>query len=768
MATRANKSKPAQTIRRLDSPERVRGAPVYATDIQMPGMLHARVFRSQVPRGRVLSVNADAALQVPGVVAVVTGKDVKGGQLAFPRMRPIPGKGVPPGSDWPSGFQLFPEYVNFVGEGIAAVAAVTPEAAQKAVNLIEAEIEELPAVLKMEDALKPDAPQLYPHGNLMQPPWVYERGDVQKGFDQSDVVMEGTYRTPRQSHAIVEPFCAVAAVQDGLLTVWTVMNSPYEFLQELAVLLGLEEDKLRVVCTAGPTYGGRDNVVPTLEPVAALLSMKTGRPIRLAFTSEEVFQVSRTRHESLVKVKMGLRKDGRVVAMSADATVNGGAYAMLGGRVVESMASKFLGLYSVPNLRYEGKPVRTNTIPAGSYRSVASVQIFFAVETLMNEAARALKIDPVRLRQINHIKSNESLLWGTVVDATPLEQCIAQGAKKFGWGKPKPAPSGEGKAIGRGMAISMHHTGLGNIAREGSGVRAELTDEGRIRIVTSIPDNGQGAQTVLAVIASRALRLPMEAVEMRMGDTLNAPIDYVGAGVNRVTYITGEATKQACNLLRPMLDALAGEAGLPSRADFVSRRRLRRPKAEATAGGGLSSGGVQTVDDLQRLAKWRLSQKEPMPSAEFSYKPLEADPWPTFVAHFAEVEVDTETGYVRVLWYVAAQDVGEAIIPDICDVQTEGGVYHGVGLALREELYVEDGMVTNGNFMEYSAGGIAEFFPVESVLIETEGLPPKGIGTSVAPPVAPAIVAAIADATGFFVHEVPATPERVLRAMGKL
>ena len=205
------------------------------------------------------------------MIAFVTGKDVNGGQPGFPTLRPIPGqKGTPPGSDWPTGFRVFPEIVDFVGEGIAAIAAETPEAAQEAAELVEVDIKELPPVLTMEEALNPDAPQLSPHGNLIQPPWTYEYGDVEAGFAQADLVFEGTYRTPRQAHAIIEPMCAVAAVEKGLLTVWTVVNSPHEIRQELAILLGMEEGQIRVVCAAGPTYGSRDNVIPTLEPVCAL------------------------------------------------------------------------------------------------------------------------------------------------------------------------------------------------------------------------------------------------------------------------------------------------------------------------------------------------------------------------------------------------------------------------------------------------------------------------------------------------------------------
>ncbi len=741
----ASNSPPVEGILRLDAPDRARGAPAYSTDIQMPGMLHAKVVRSHVPRGRVISVGIEAAAQVPGVVAFVTGKDVNGSQPGFPTLRPIPGqKGTPPGSDWPTGFRVFPEIVDFAGEGIVAVAAETLEAAQEAADLIDVEIEELPPVLTMEQALAPNAPQLDTHGNLLQPPWTYEKGDIDRAFAEADFVFEDTYRTPRQAHAIIEPLCAVAAVEKGLLTVWTVMNSPYEILQEMAALLGMKENQIRVVCTAGPSYGARDNVINSMEPVCALLAMKTGRPVRIALTSEEMFQVSRTRHESRFHIKTGVASDGRILAMSGDVVINGGAYSLLAGRVIESIASKFLGLYKVPNLHFEGRAVRTNTLPAGSYRSVASVQNSFALETQLNKIAKALSIDPIELRQKNHIKSGDKLLWGTVVDASPLERCISLGAEKFGWAPNKPPTRRGEKAIGQGMAISMHHTGVGNVTREGSAIRVQLTEDGRIKVTTSIPDNGQGALTTLTVMASKALNLPVEAIEMRMGDTFEAPLDYMGAGVNRVTYITGTALRQACKELKTMLEAMAGEVPLPASA-------------------------LNTLDGLQRLAQWcSTSRGRPLPQIESEFHPPDMDPAPTYAAHFAEVEVDTKTGEVKVLKYVAAQDMGEVILPDICEIQVEGGVYHGAGLALREELYVEDGMVTNGNFMEYSVGGIGESFPVDVVLVETDGAPPRGVGTSVAPPVAPAIASAVADATGQFIREVPVTPSRVLKSLGKL
>ena len=737
-----SQAREAEPVRRLDAPEKVRGTAVYSTDFKLPGMLHAKVYRSDVARGRVVSVDTSAAARVPGAVAFVTGKDVKGGEPGFPRLRPVPGFGDPGGHDWPTGFTLFPETVNFIGEGVAAVAAETPEAAQEAVDLIEAEIEELPPVFTMEEAVGPDAPQLFPHGNLLQPPWVYHKGDLEKAFAQAELVLEGIYTTPRQAHAIIEPMCAVAAVQDGLITVWTVMNSPHEIQQELAIILGLEEERVRVVCLQGPSYGARDNLTNSLEGAACLLAMKTGRPVRIALTSEEMFQVGRTRHESRFHLKTGTTRDGRLLAMYGDALINGGPYSLLSGRVLESIASKFLGIYKVPNLYFRGRAVRTNTVPGGSYRSVASVQNFFAIETHLNEIAAKLDIDPIELRRRNHIRTGDKLLFGTPMDASALETCISQGAERFGWGADKPRPSGADRVVGNGMAISMHHTGVGNVAREGSAVRVELTEEGRIRAVTSIPDNGQGSLTALTVMASRAWDLPMEAIEMRMGDTLDTPFDFMGAGVNRVTYITGTALREASRELKAALDALAGEAQIPAP---VSR------------------------EDLKRLADWHSQTRGgPLPSAEHLFRPSDLDPAPTCSAHFARVEVDTETGEVLVLKYVAAQEVGEAILPDVCEVQVEGGVYHGAGLALREELIVEDGMVANGNFMEYSVGGIGEWFPVDVVLVSMEGSPPKGVGTSVAPPVAPAIVAAIADATGCFLHEVPATPARLLKALGKL
>jgi len=740
----SSKSTKNESVLRIDAPEKVHGAPVYSTDFELPGMLHAKVLRSYISRGKILSIDTKAAYKVPGVISIVTSEDVSGGELGFPELRPIPGKGIPPGSDWPSGFRLFPSIVNFIGEGIAAVAAETAEAAQEAVDLIEVEIEEMPPVLTMDEALSPDAQLIFPHGNLVQPEWTYTKGNVEKALTDAFFTFEGIYKTPRQAHAIIEPLCAVAApTGQGRITIWTVVNSPHEIQQELAILLGMNEDKIRVICTQGPSYGARDNVTNSLEAAAGLLALKTGRPIRIALTSEETFQVGRTRHESRFHIKTGVDNDGRIIAMWGKVMVNSGAYSLISGRIIESIGSKFLSLYDIPNIHFEGQAVRTNTVPAGSYRCVASVQNYFAVETQLNEIATKLNIDPVKLRQINHIKTGAKLFWGTPVDSSPLERCISQGADKFGWNEKPLAIRKGNKAIGRGMAISTHHTGIGNVSREGSAVRVQLTSDGHVEVITAIPDNGQGSLTALTIMAANALDLPLKSIRIRMGDTLDAPFDYMGAGVNRVTYITGTALRGASAQLKKILEVISKEAQIPY--------------------------SFKTANNLALLADWHNAIKGgSLPSAEYMFRPKELDPLPTFAAHFAEVEVSLDTGEVKVLNYVAAQDLGEIINPDICTLQVEGGVYHAIGMALFEELHVEEGMVTNGNFMEYSVGGVGEWVPTDVILVGTENLPPKGVGTSVAAPVAPAIVAAIANATGYFLHEVPATPTRVLEALGKL
>lgn len=721
MTTEPTASPRGQRITRVDLDRKTHGEPIYASDIRLPKMLHARVVRSPYQHARVKNVDLSFAAETPGYV-----DGIKRGDFAGQAVQSVNYRG------FPANLEVFPETVRYVNEAVAAVVAETEDAAIQAADMVNVDYEDLPQVLTPQEAQAPDAYKLYEQGNLASEPVVFEKGNAAEALEKADHVFEGIYHTPRQSHATIEPVACVAVPEDGRIVIHTVTDSPFHMLHKTSLLTGILEEELAIVSVAGATYGNKNMIIPSLEPVCALLARKTGRPVRLAFSSPEMFGTLPTRHAVEVRLRTGVSADGRLVARIGDVTVDAGAYGM-GGRIIFSMGAKFVDLYPVEDYYYEARALHTNTPPGGAYRGVATPQIHFAMETQMNEMAKALGIDPVQLRRTNMVRPGHMMIGGSSIRAEPLEACVDRGAEAFRWGAPKPAAEPE-HAIGHGMAVGMHHTGLGKLRAEGSIARARLLEDGTVEVGTAIVEKGQGAETALAQIAADALGVSVGSIRMVMGDTRVVPVDEIGAEVNRATYIGGLAAREAALKLRSLLAETLGARFETSNGNLVEAVTLWR---EAT-------GGAQ------------------LPEVDGTYVPEEADPRPVFSSHFAEVDVDLATGETKLLRYVAAQDVGEAINPDICESQIEGGVYHQAGFALREELLVSDGLVQNGNYMEYSAGGFGEAVPIEVVLVETPGEHPKGVGTSAAPAVAPAIAAAIGDAIGVFPRRIPATGERVL------
>lgn len=710
-----------QRITRLDAREKLSGAPIYPSDIRISGMLHCRAVRSPYRRARVLSIDASEAEKVPGFAAIVTGEEARGERL--------PPLGI---AKMYSRIQMFPEVVNFIGEIVAIVAAETEEAATQVADLVDVEYEELPPVLTTEEALAEGAPQLFPEGNLAAPPFLFERGDPEAAMIRAHRVYEATYRTQRQSHAPIEPATCVAAPENDGVVIWTVVDSAFSTRHQVAALLGMPDDKVHIISKHGASYGQKNVVIPSLEPACALVALKTGRPARMALTSPEMFANSSTRPACDITLRTGVDKDGRVLARTVRVIVDDGAYG-IGGVMVSSMAKKAVDLYPCDNIRYEGIAVNTNTIPGCAYRGVTTPQIHFALEMQMNEIAADLGIDPVELRLRDMLKTSYKLFGGTPVDAEPLRECIQQAAERFGWSARTRRRDGS-LAIGSAMAVSMHHTGQGATPKEGSDVLIKLMEDGTVEVVTAVPEKGQGSETALAQIAAAAASVSMDAIRMRMGDTAISPRDELGAESNRATYAAGAATRDAGRHFHEKLAEWAGKE-LP---ETLSR------------------------EDLAKLSS---ASNSKLPEAVGTFYPPDVDALPVFSAHFAEVQVDIDTGDVTVRRYVVAHDIGEAINPDLCESQVEGGVYHQVGYALREDLVVDDGVVMNGNFMEYSLGGFGEVIPLEVLLVETPDTPPKGVGTSVAAAVAPCIVSAIADATGRFIYQLPASPESVCAAL---
>jgi xanthine dehydrogenase molybdenum-binding subunit len=698
---------------RPDAAGKATGAAGYLSDMQVEGLLDAAVVRSPHPHARVRAIDASPALALAGVECVLTPADLAGvGKgKAFPDSPPVQ--------------HVLTEEPMFVGDAVAAVAAADRRTAREAAALVRVEYEELPAVLTAEESLAA-AVELYEEapGNLAGPAVALDRGEFETALPRADHVFTDEYWTQRQCAQTIEPMGCICRWGEGRLEIWTHLDNVFHLQEQMGEILGIAPATIRIRPpeALGATFGLKNGLLAGLEPVCALLARKAGRPVRLLLSPEENATATVTRHPAWIRLTTGVTSDGKLLARGAEVVLDSGANGF-GYVVVRSMLSKWATLYETPNLRFRGSAVYTNRTPCGAYRGVGTAQVHVALESQVDDIARALGIDPLELRLRNVVRSGRVLPGGTPIRAFGVEECIARGAAAIGWADRRP-PEQSRFRRGVGMALGMHHAGVTNIIPgiiERSECRATLAEDGGVVLSLAVVDKGQGSLAALTAVAAETLRLPLERVRVAPVDSDSAPYDALGAEASRTTYVMGRAVADATAQLR---DAIAEQPGVPL--------------AELA---GLTTHG--------------------------SYEPTDADPLPVIAADFCEVEVDTLTGRVKVLRFVAAQDVGRAISVLGCEGQIEGGVHHGLGYALLEELLSEDGEPVNGHFAGYRTLMAPDMPEVTAILVEhgdAEAGPfgSKGLGTGVIPAIAPAVCNAIRDATGVRARELPVTPARLL------
>jgi xanthine dehydrogenase molybdenum-binding subunit len=730
---------------RPDARRKTGGEAGYLSDLRIDGMLEAAIVRSPFPRARVVSIDASAALRMPGVACVLTTDDLAGvaNGRAFPDSPPVQ--------------TVLTREPMFAGDAVAAVAASDRRTAQEAAAMIYVEYEELPALLSAEEALRADV-QLFDQapGNLAGPAVQLDRGDFEGALERADRVFVDEYSTQRQCAQTIEPMGCICRWQGQRLEVWTHLDNVFHLQEQLAEILGMPAASIRIRApeALGATFGLKNGLLAGLEPVCALLSRKAGAPVRLLLTPEENMTATVTRHPAWVRLTTGVSADGRLVARGAEVLLDSGANGF-GYVVVRSMLSKWATLYSTPDLRFRGSAVYTNRTPCGAYRGVGTAQIHFALESQIDEIARSLGIDPVQLRLRNVVRPGAVLPGGTPIRALGVEECIRRGAAEIGWDAARPTASGGRIRRGIGMALGMHHAGVTNIIpgiAERSECRAALTPVGGVELSVALVDKGQGAGAALTAVAAEIMGVGLELVRIEAVDSDHAPYDALGAEASRTTYVMGRAVADAARRLRD--EVLARAAARSGRT--VEELRLE-------------DGGVRTADGDVVAGLAELAAGEQI-GAFGSFEPGDQDPLPVIGADFCEVEVDTLTGKVRVLRLVAAQDVGRAISVLGCEGQIEGGAHHGVGYALLEELLSEDGEPLNGHFAGYRVLMAPDMPKVTPILVEhgDEEAGPfgsKGLGTGVIPAIAPAVCNAIRDAVGVRPHELPVTPARLLELL---
>ena len=737
-----------KAIPMLDAVARVTGSVPYGVNLQLPDMLTAKVLRSPVPHAQVVKIDAGAAEELPGVVAVLTAADL----------------GQPNGPGYLSGVVMKDQpvvardRVRYIGEPVALVAAETARIAEEALNLIEVEFEELPAVYEVTAARQSGAPILHDafadncfgHAKL-------RRGDLEAGFAAADEIIEESFTSPIAQHVALEPHVTAAQWLDGRLTVWTGTQGPYRIQQVLAELFELEPDDVRVIVpTLGGGYGGKGHL--RLEPMVAALAWKVGgRPVKLVLTRTEEF-VTVTKHAALITIKSGVKKDGTFTARRVTIDWNGGAYADASPMLVRSGMVRAVGPYRIPNVWIDSYGLYTNLPPAGAFRGAMSSQTTWAYESHMDTIAHRLGLDPLEFRLKNLLVSGDHFATGETMHDLHFVECLQTCADKLGWDRPLDR-SGEtaGRKRGRGLGVMMKST----MPTSRSECRLRLSDRGRLTLLTSTVEMGQGAHTALAQIAAEAMELSVDMVAVVGPDTAQTPFDS-GTSAARSTSMMGAAILKGAEALRQKLI----EAAVPL---------FEQPPEELSLSGGYV---VSQGPSNQRMSYAEVLQRHHyeslQASGEFKTK-SELDPetgqgistphWHQG-AGACEVEVDLETGKVTILRYAAASFAGRVVNPRLARLQNDGNVIFGLGPAMLEEVVVDGGQIINPNLSDYMIPSFLDIPPqLDSMSLEAEPGEFHGIGEMTLPPVAPAIANAIFDAVGVRIRDLPVTAEKVLRAL---
>ncbi len=768
---------------RVDAVEKVTGRTQYVTDLRLPGMVHARLWRSPLPHARVGRVTKDAALACPGVLAVVTAADLTGCELLY----------GPAYKDQPI---LAVDRVRYAGEPVAAVVAETEAQAQAALAALDVELHELPTVTTLNAALAPGAPALHetlrtaghfrdlmtlspvPERNICQH-YHYERGDVARAFAESDLVVEDTFALPAIFHYAMEPHAAVARGSPEGITVWTSTQHPFPVRRELAEIFRVPLSYVQVIVPAiGGAYGGK--CYTKLEPIAVALARVVRRPVRVANTMEESAKTI-TRHAARVRVKTGVRRDGTLLARECDVLVDTGAYGDIGPRVANKAGFRAPGPYRIPHLRVDSRAVFTNNVPAGAYRGYGTPQITWAAECQMDMIAERLGMDPLELRLKNLLKRGEEYVAGdTPMDGDMLEG-LRRTAQAIGW----PTGSAGSRVPGPGSRVESpaeelgtRDSRLGTARRRGVGLAAAFKDgggthsvstaivrihaDGSVTVLVGSVEHGQGARTVMAQIVAETRGVPLDRVTVATPDTALTPFDQ-GTSASRSTTLMGLAVQSAALEAREQLLKLAAgvlgddPARMEVRDGAVVLDGAAVPFAEVFGRHFGLPGGEIIGSGSYRSAQWAGSL---IGATTF---------WEVGMGA-ADVAVDEETGEVQLLGYISMADVGRAINPRECEAQDEGAAMQGIGPALFESLVNQDGQLVNASPVDYRVPtfeDLPEHFG--TILLENADGPgpfgSKGVGESGTFCVAAAIGNAIARATGLRFTEQPLTPERIWRAL---
>jgi CO/xanthine dehydrogenase Mo-binding subunit len=753
-----------QPVDVFEARSRVDGTINFALNAVVPNLTYAKLLRSTVPHGRIVSLDVSAAERLPGVVAVLTAADFDAPDAPSRHHGPVL-------RDQPV---LCGDKVRFAGDPIVAVAAESEDIAAAALQLIEVEFEELPFVTTVDEALADDAvlvhdrpPKPREHsyadikllgreGNVCTK-FQLRTGDVEAGFALADVIVENVYDSPAVQHVPMEPHVVLASFEGRKLTVVSSTQAPFAVRDALAEMFDVPSSWVRVIVPPiGGGYGAK--TYAKFEPVTAALAWKARRPVKLVLTREEEF-ISITKHAARIHMRTGATRDGRLVAREVRVYFNGGAYADISPRLIKNGGYSTVGPYDIPNVRIDSYAVYTNLPPAGAYRGYGVSQAAWAYEQQMDELADALGMDPVELRRRNLLAQGQRFATGEVMEEAHWQELLDRTASAIRWSEAERSTVVDDRHVrGKGLAVILKST----ITPSTTHAAVRLDADGSFQVLTSAVEMGQGAHTVLAQLAADALGVPVGCVNVAAPDTQYTPYDQTTSS-SRATRAMGGAVTKAARVVRAKVLELAGELLEVPVSDLVF------DNAQLTVR-GVPGSGLSVQEVFWRTRTGSISGDGDVITAggldPETGQGVASDHWHQGAAG-AEVEVDLDTGkvYVKHLYVVA--HAGRVVNPKLARLQMHGSAIFGMSHALHEELIYEDGILTNPNLSEYSItamGDMPERLEIE--LLEDPGEAAiHGLGETVLPPVIAAIGNAVKAATGRRVTRLPITPERVLDAL---
>ena len=759
-----------KSVTRLDASDKVRGVAPYIVDMKFAGMLHGKVLRSKHPHARIMSIDTSRAKKLPGVKVVITGED-----MPF-----LHGESL---HDEPF---LAVGKVRYMGEGVAAVAAIDEETAEEALDLIKVEYEELPAVFDPREALKQGAPILhdglekYYHPPIITPvPGTnicnytkIEKGNIEQGFREADYIFEDTFTTQMTQHCTIEPHAAVCMVTpDKKLTLWANNDSPYRARREIAVSLKLPLHHVRVVGAPyiGGNFGGKGGLKAEAPAIALAWNVR-GRPVRIIYTREEEFCSSVFRHPTIITLKTGVKKDGTIVARQVTCLWDTGAYAEKGPTVSRMGGASSAGVYDIPHVSIDSYCIYTNNQVAGALRGYSGPQTAWAYESQMDMIAERLGLDPLKIRLKGAYDEGSLHTNGQVLHDVTLKTCLKKVAEEIEWEKPSSAPyRGKGIAFGERFIKTPFP----------SAAFLKVNEDGTIELLSSSSEVGQGAETILCQIAAEEMGVPLSSVSKASPDTAFTPFDESTTS-SRTTFHMGNAIRMAATDAKEQIFQIASQQMKAPVQELVIRegkvQLLGKPETAIPIGQVLRRKYGPSGSILGRGFFYPSIEKDlPPPDSEGNipegeYFTFSSIFW-MYCAQGAEVEIDPLTGKVEVLRVVAAHDVGTAINPANCIHQIEGGLSMGLGFTLYEDLIRENGKTINPSFLSYKIPSTLDMVPLEAHLVEAFFEPgpfgAKAVGEPASVPTAAAIANAIANAIGVRIKDLPITPDKILEALKK-